>query len=366
LDRVKGPSTLLVTGTCNEHVLVTKDDVTIQGGTYVGSEPDRSTIVVEGARRVVITEVRVGGKRNGVVVLRGGSLSLEKCTIENNPRTGVVAMQGSSATVNACTIQKNGGNGVLVYQASQALIDGNVVQENSGSGVLVQGASATLTNNQILSNGVKGIEVSNSGNARIGVDDSSQPAPNIIQSNDYGGIEITSSAAAYMLGNTILSNGLPTGRPGVGISRATGRLVGDNRIEASGRNGVEVNQGALFQGKGDFFNLTAGPDRIEGNPRHGISAFNGATLDIQNAIINGNGRNGISLTLNSSLRIRNSTVSGNARFGIGLELHSGVLFDDPPASVIGNTQAQVACRESTSKYDGNLSGVGQPIFCTAF
>ena len=64
--------------------------------------------------------------------------------------------------------------------------------------------------------------------------------------------------------------------------------------------------------------------------------------------------------------IRNSTVSGNARFGIGLELHSGVLFDDPPASVVGNTQAQVACRESTSKYDGNLSGVGQPIFCTAF
>ena len=317
----------------------------------------------------------------GLVVTENSAGILIASTLENNAGNGVFVGRGSNAQVGVGslgvlgpnTIQNNGGTGVGVFQASQALINGNTIQLNAGDGVFAEGSSITVISNTILSNGVKGVEVTNSGNARIGVSDSNQPGPNVIRSHAYEGIQITNSAAAFMLGNTIESNGLPTGRPGVGIYRATGRLVGDNTIQGNGGNGVEVVQGALFQGKGDFFNLAPGPDTIQGNPRSGIFAFNGATLDIQNAIVSGNSQNGIALNTHSVLRIFNSTVSGNVQNGIRLEFDSAVVFFGPPgslpASVTGNGGFAVSCGAAESSLAGDTSGVpagGIEATCTGF
>ncbi len=393
------PLTITVKGTCNENVVIARDDVTLiadpSGATVNGPDPERSTIMVQGARRVFITGVTVSGARNGVVAYQGGSLTLENSTIQNNARIGVIAILGSSATVNSCaiqnnamegvvatdssalfltnstiqgngrtgvvaarassarigrtilgdsgpnTIKNNGGSGVTAWRSSFALIDGNTIENNSSSGVYIEGASGTVTKNTIRANQIKGIEVGSSGNARIGITDDNLPSPNTIESNIYEGIQISNSAAVYMLANLIQSNGKTTGRPGVGIYRATGRLIGDNTIEGNGGHGVEVVQGALFQGKGDFFNLTPGPDTIQGNTRSGISAFNNGTLDIEHAKIMNNTQNGIALSTRSTLRIYDSTISDNGQNGIGLDGGSAVVFfhptDTPRASVTGNS-----------------------------
>lgn len=425
LDRVDGPSILVVSGTCNEDVVITKDDVTLQGGTYtyIGSDPNANTFLIQGARRVVITGVTVSGAGYGVAVSQGGALTIVNSAIQDNAMAGLVVFLGSSATVNACTIQNNtsngiritenstvvltnstvqgngdtgilvrrsssarigrtamgnpgpntiqnnAGNGVRVFQNSQSFIDGNTIQNNSGDGVFIDGSSATVTNNTIQSNGIKGIEVTNSGNARIGANDGgSGRGPNIIKSNAYEGIQITNSATAFMLSNIIESNGLSTGRSGVTIGRATGRLVGENAIQGNGGHGVEVNQGALFQGKGDFSNLTPGPDVINGNTRSGISAFNNGSLDIQNVQISSNIENGIVLNLHSSLRIFNSTVTGNGWHGIRVNRDSGVLFGDPPVTVTGNVGFfGLSCAGNESSIEGNTSGiVGIEKSCTGF
>jgi len=423
LDKLKGPATIVVTGTCHENVVIKMDDVTIQGGTFVGPDPNQSTIQVQGARRVLITGATVGGARIGVFSDQGGSLTVESSSIQGNARAGIVARFGSSVVVNSCTIQNNtyegavatdnsallltnstitnnglagivvargssarigqnfrgeagpntiqnnGRTGISVYQASQAMVVNNTIQNNASDGVFVEGASATLTNNTIKSNW-KGIEVTNAGNARLGInDDGSMGIGNIIEFNQLEGISIGNGGTAYMLNNQIRGNGLPTVRPGVGIYRATGRLVGGNTIEGNGTHGVEMNQGTLFQGKGDW-SFTPGPDIIQQNGYTGIRAWNGASLDISNATITGNGHNGISVDLRSTLHIDGSTISSNDVHGIWVNKGSAVNLGSPPTSITNNLAWGVFCEDTESSLAGITSGVtGNPggnVNCSGF
>ena len=413
LDKLNGPATIVVTGICNENVVIMKDDVTIQGGTFVGPDPNQNTIQVTAARRVLITGATVGGARNGVVSYQGGSVTVESSLIQGNAGAGIVANFGSSVVVNSCTIQGNANQGVIatdnaalvlvnstinsngetgvrvwkgssarighnlrgeagpntiqnnrsgikVYQASQAMIVNNTIQNNRGDGVLVEGASARLTNNTIKSNW-KGIEVTSAGNARIGInDDGSAGIGNIIESNQLEGISINHSSAAYMLNNQIRLNGQGTGRAGVKIYQATGRLIGGNTIEGNGGHGVEVDLGALLQGVGDW-NLNPGPDIIRRNVYSGIYAWNGSSLSIQKAEITENTQHGIGVSLRSTVRIYDSTVSDNKMNGIWLWRGSAVILSldasTPPASVTGNIGWGVLCEDAESSLGGTTSGV---------
>jgi parallel beta-helix repeat protein len=402
LNKLDRPATLVVTGTCHEYLDITQDDVTIQGGNYEAPtppDPTKNLIWVRGARRVLMTGVTVSGGYNAISAYQGASLTLENSTISGAANNGVVSVFGSAVTVNSSTIQGNlqgataadnsaivvinshiqnntgtgvlvirsssarigqnlrgqqmkswitgnAGNGVSVSRGSHAIIDGNDIIGNSSSGVGVEGSSATVINNIISGNGGKGIYVASSGNSRIGINDSDQPAGNTIENNGYDGIQISNSAAAYMLANTIRLNGLTTGRHGVGIHRASGRLMGNNIIQGNGWHGVSVNLGQLYQGVGDFFNLTPGPDQITGNEHSGIYGWNGAHLDIQHLTVTGNKQHGIALSLQSTLRLFDATISGNLMNGIVLWDSSSVArysTDSPRDTITGNTGWGIIC-----------------------
>jgi hypothetical protein len=416
-----GPTIIVVTGTCYENIDIRKDDVTIQGGAFVGPDPEQTAIYVEGARRVFIKGATVGGAGNGVGSYQGASVTVENSTIQGNAKVGIVANFGSSVIVNSstiqdnnqhgvlvndnsalfltnCTIAANGSAGVLVQRASSArigrsmggvlgrntitnnggpgvnvcwsayaLIDGNTITTNSGTGINIEGASATVTNNTIQGNKKKGIVVSSAGNARIGITEGNQTGRNIIENNVYEGIESSNSGSAYIWANTIQYNGLTTYRPGVSINRATGRLIGDNTIQANGGHGVAVNLGALFQGGGDL-DLTAGDDLITGNGYSGIFGWNGASLDIRHATVEGNNESGIVLNLRSTLRIYDSTVRGPI-YGIAVYEGSAVSFKHPPetnaAIVESTTGPGLYCDDPESSYIGDTSRV-RGLVCTPF
>jgi parallel beta-helix repeat protein len=266
---------------------------------------------------------------------------------------------GSSAVVNNCAIRDNGGSGVYVLRGAYALIDGNTIVGNNGNGISIEGASATVTNNTIA-NSRKGITVINSGNVRIGLTEAVQPGPNTIENNSFEGIQITNGGAAFIFGNTIRNNGLSTQRPGVTIHHATGELIGGNTIQGNAGHGVVVNQGALFQGKGDW-NLTPGPDLITGNGYSGISGWNGASLDIWHVTVTNNTQNGIVLSLRSTLRIYDSTVSNHPLHGVAVYDGSAAAFYHPTGtqavSITGNTGWGVFCGGGESSYTGDTSGV---------
>lgn len=432
---------ILVRGACNENVTIGRDDVTLRAGapgaTVNGTDPDRQTILIDGARRVVIDGLIVSGARNGIVGANGAVFTVQNATAQNNAQSGVVAIFGSIVTVassrlvnnggsgdpvlgrnglaitdnstgtiigstvsgNASsgifvgrssnarvgltsrneagpnTIENNGGTGVQVAHGAQALIHGNTIQMNGGSGVSVDAAAATITANLLHQNDNRGVTVTNSGGARIGLTDRDTAAGNEIHHNGDDGIGIFNGANANFHGNLIELNG----GDGVSIGRATGRSIGNNTIRSNAGHGISVNEGQLFQGKGDFgatpnrdvitLNGTGGVSGVglgvsifgaatadlrdveitsnqqdgigvfhgatltirsdgttrsvlsgngtrQGSSGSGINAFNGATVDVRDTDISGSTAHGISLSTRSSLALRGSTVSGNRRHGI--------------------------------------------------
>ena len=52
LDNLTGPVTIMVSGICKENLLIMKDDVTINGGTFVGLGSSKNAIEIKSARRV--------------------------------------------------------------------------------------------------------------------------------------------------------------------------------------------------------------------------------------------------------------------------------------------------------------------------
>ena len=406
LDELDGPATIVVTGTCHEYLDITKDDVTIQGGTYQAPTPpdtSKNIIWVRSARRVLITGVTVAGGYNGISAYQGASLTLENSTISGAANNGVVSVFGSSVTVNSSTIQgnlqgataadnsaivvtnshiqnntgagvvvvrsssarigqnlrgqqmqswitDNGGSGVYIGRSSHGVIDGNIIDNNTGSGVSIEGASATVINNSIRSNGHNGIDVYGSGHARIGITDVNGYGKNSIENNGLDGVKISDGSNAFVLANDIKYNGQGTNRNGIGIYRGTCGLIGDNTIQGNVGHGISISQGTLFQGKGDWSLTpgpeTPGPDIITQNKYSGISGWNGAHLDIRHVTVTSNTQNGIVLSLQSTLRIYDSTVSGNLWDGIRLYDGSSVArysTNTPPASITNNSGWGIIC-----------------------
>jgi parallel beta-helix repeat protein len=382
--------TVNIKGTCSEHVVVTADDTTLRGdpsgGASVnGSDPNRNTILVDGAARCVIENLLVTGARNGIVGTNSASVTVVNVQAQSNAQSGIGSFAGSRVNVNGSvasnnggsgifvsdtaagfvtnstvqnngsngvivqragsarigqdgfgvngpnTISNNGGNGVFVYESAQALVHGNTVNNNGGAGVSVEMASATITGNTIQSNTRYGISVTNNAGARIGITDQTTPAGNAIMSNTLDGVNVSNGANANLFGNAIGNNG----RDGINISRASGRLVGNNVISSNVGRGVSVSGGTLFQAQGDF-GLTPTLDTVMDNTGDGVGVFQGASAELQDASITGNGGRGINLSNSGSLRILGSTISGNAGDGIGVFNGSSALLLAPTVNITGN------------------------------
>jgi hypothetical protein len=141
LDNLTGPATIDVKGTCYEDVVIMKDDVTIQGGTFVGPDPNHNTIHVQGARRILITGATVRGARNGVFSYQGGSVTLESSSIKGNALAGIVANFGSSIIVNSCEIRENAKQGVVAADNAALVLSNSTITSN-GRRVFVYGGGA--------------------------------------------------------------------------------------------------------------------------------------------------------------------------------------------------------------------------------
>jgi hypothetical protein len=293
------PLVVVVQGICSENVVVDRDDVTLRGdggGSGVtGLDPTKDTIVIDGARRVVIQDLTVSAGRNGVTFFLA-----------------------SSGTVDNCT-----------------------VQDNAGHGIRVEGGSATVMNSTISGNADVGIILTDGGNGRIGINNLNQYAGNTISNNGAHGIHITYGASALIGGNMITGNGTTANHPlfdrsGISLFSATASIVGGNTITGNAGAGVSARSSSLRIGDGSLNLPTA--NAISGNgvatSEGGVDAFIGTALDIRNATITGNTGNGVSGS-GSSVRIRESTISGNA--GAGVLAFLGTALDLRDTTVSGNT-----------------------------
>jgi hypothetical protein len=304
IDRLNPGDTLIVSGTCNENVVIGEGrrNLTIEGrgtATINGSgNPNAPTVQIRG-RGITIKGFTIIGGRHGVQLIRGGTGTVDGNLIKNAAVHGVGVHNNSFALIVDNTIENNGFNGICVCEHSVADIgfrgdfatqsSPNVVRNNGSNGILVADASyAEIESNSVYGNISAGIAVDNSASAKIGFQSGvagTFASANTIESNGNRGILVARSSSARIVENIIRNN---TG-DGIGVVRASHADIGANAIDGNTRDGIFVihNSG-----------VNLGNDT------------GSAPQDQPNNTITNNGRFGIACSINSSADGRLGTLNG--------------------------------------------------------
>lgn len=193
LSKAKPGDTLLVSGTCNENLVIPEEvqKITLDGqgkATIQGRESSKDSVLVYG-KGITLRGFNITGGRDGIHVLMSGTALVDRNTIQNTGRFGVYVTQHSSARIANNTIQNNGWNGVAVSGGSFAYI---------GLVAYLDLQDKTASPNTIQGNGRAGIHVHRTAYARI--------AGNTISNNKGHGIEVLAASHAQIGTNTIDGN----------------------------------------------------------------------------------------------------------------------------------------------------------------
>jgi len=218
LEKGKGSAAPLyidVSGSCEEVVTITRDDVTIDGGetaTVTG------TINVDGGRRINISAMTITGPGPGVVVA-AGYLKLRNVVITGNSGTGVIAGLSAYVGVLKSTVSNNDQGGVLAQDGSSVFVRNTSINGHEGDGIRLSQATGTV-GKSIISGNFNGIEALTgtvvieqnttiSGNANHGIDadfhTSVQISDSAITNNGVMGIKLELDSGLVTFDNVSIS-----------------------------------------------------------------------------------------------------------------------------------------------------------------
>src|SRR5205809_4282468 len=100
------PLLVQISGTCSEHLLIDRNDVTLAAGapdaTITGPDPAIDVIKVT-ASRVAIEGLTVTGGRNGITADGAPGLIVRNATVQGTGRNGITYSRGASGMMDGCT-----------------------------------------------------------------------------------------------------------------------------------------------------------------------------------------------------------------------------------------------------------------------
>ena len=355
------PLLIQISGTCSEHLLIDRNDVTLAAGipsaTVSGPDPAIDVIKVN-ASRVTIDGITVTGGRNGITGNSAPGLIVRNATVQGTGRNGITYAHGASGVVDGCT-----------------------VVNNARDGVAVDSASATVINSEVSHSGRMGIGVFNGGSARIGIDNFNVGAGNVISANTVNGVHIVFGSTALIAMNQITGNGTgnPTGS-GINLTSASADIVGGNMVSGNAGTGINLRSSSAGIGDQNFGLTTVNTVTGNGNlaSQGGISGFLGSSMSIRDAVISGNAVAGLILTTRSSVQIASTTIQNNLATlpgngdGIRIVLGSALFAQAPNGTVTGNAGFGLLCTDAESSVINiPLLGIGSntagPVSgCTGF
>jgi len=359
------PLLVQISGTCSEHLLIDRNDVTLAAGapgaTISGPDPAIDVIKVI-ASRVAIEGLTVTGGRNGITADSAPGLIVRNATVRGTGRNGITYARGASGMVDGCT-----------------------VANNARDGVSVDAASATVINSQITQNGRMGVGLFTNSSARIGVDNANAAAGNVISANASNGIHIIFGSGAVIGMNEITGNGTSAApgnlRIGINLASASADIVGGNTISGNAGTGINLTRSSAIIGDANFGLTTVNTITGNGNPasQGGIFAFIDSSLSIRDAVISNNVGFGLVLSLKSAAQLMSSTIQTNLPAGLApgdgirLVFGSGLFLAAPNSTVTANTGWGLNCTDGESSVintifltlGGNTLGGVSPR-CTGF
>lgn len=212
MDLAMPGDTLNLTGTCNERITITTDNVTIDGGGVAvidGTglvDNSRALVRVHGSNVRLIGLAVQNSPEMGIQVRRSGSAVIRGSMIRNNALHGVGVSHSSYAKLGANAsnhdlpgiagsqgniIENNGGHGVKILGSSSAHLFHNIIRNNGTVGVprhgvlITTGSSARIDGNEITGNTNHGIHVTLNSAVNLS-DHQNHGEPNLIETNAVG------------------------------------------------------------------------------------------------------------------------------------------------------------------------------------
>jgi hypothetical protein len=130
---------LRIQGNCPEHVLIKRDDVTLQGDG--GGATITGSVTIDTGRRALIADLTVtNAAGDGVTVVNGGSATIRGSSMVDNGGYGVSVRNGSFALVERSVLSRNGrtnaeASGIFVGTGSMARGLRNTMEGNANAGI---------------------------------------------------------------------------------------------------------------------------------------------------------------------------------------------------------------------------------------
>lgn len=256
LGSLKAGDTLIINGTCREHVVIPADvtGITLDGqkkATIQAAGPARDTILVLG-KNITIRGFTLTGGRDGVHLSGPASVVIDTNLIHGNGR-GIHLDKGSIGRIIDNTVEKNRGVGINLIENSYARIGFSIPPDPA------------LRPNRIQHNQGHGINIGRTSSAWI--------VGNLISHNDGHGVVVDRGSHADIVGNTIQANrgdGISASRnSGISLrSENTSRREGPNQTEPSAKNGgvgIRCSIGGYVDGPLGSLLGTAGAKEFDGS-----------------------------------------------------------------------------------------------------
>jgi hypothetical protein len=307
---------LTIRGTCNESVLVDRDDVTLQADPYVGGaihgpNPASDTIILQGSR-ITVSRMAITGGQNGVTVSGANNVSIVGSEIRETGASGVRVVGSQTVWIDQCRIERNAGTGINLERAASLTLAHTVVTGNHGAGL------------------------------HVGEKSNAASWDNTISYNGSNGVQAFDGSQASLWNTTIVGNGTDAAntvnfRNGVAAWSSTVN-IGGSRITDHPSSGVRAH----------LTSVTIGGSTITGNGE-GVMLYLASQLIMHSStnVVSRNGGTGILLSTNSTGTIAGATVQFNAGDGIAVQWGSIlVFFVEAPTTSGGNGGFGLRCGDA--------------------
>ena len=365
MSQAHAGSTIVISGTCEEAVVVTHDGITLDGGgTAVidGADIDRWAIDVTGRQKVTIKGLTVeNGHENGIAITETSGVWLQDVTVRNTRRHkdyqadghGIFVGHASSVVLTGTIVADgNAGNGITVWQSGNALAIGNYTP---------RGTPFPRASIQTNGNGEQGIFRGGSSSfaAFSNFDDNTTVHA---KENTYSGISVQQSSSFIIAGGADLES---TNNQGSGIEvgaassaqfwgRAAETRTASGLFDGNGGAGIHVWGSSSFNvwDAGVAVNITSTNNSWRGlHVSDGsMAAFSSpAAQPPSKVVISDNGAEGIEAGSNASVFSKIPLeVKDNAYEGVGVwgsshaDLTGAVIADNDSytgVAVVTNSSA---------------------------
>ncbi|MCM2312861.1 MAG: right-handed parallel beta-helix repeat-containing protein [Steroidobacteraceae bacterium] len=321
------PLVVVVRGTCNEHVSISRDDVTLRGrpgsgATVNGPDSGTDTIVIL-KDTVNIEDLTVTGGLNGIRLQGPFYAGVKNVLVRNTASNGIIVRAGDLAVENG-TVEHAGGSGMVLARGASARIFGNSHFRHSHfTGIYAQDNSTFIVNGGTVND--------NEGHG-INVDYGSHGTIN--------NVEVFNNATGIM------------------VSASHAIVGGGNNIHDNRAYGVVAQAGAVLGVNGTT---------VRHNGQVGVLGYLGTTVVMSGNEITDNGESGVVCLNDCTLQISGGRMTGNAHHGISVQRGSTLILLEPETDASGNNWVDLWCGDKESSVDlgANFIGTVDPA-CTGF